>query len=105
MPKGFRLVDAMNTHNPSLIALREKGYDLGVYADDSEDEDSNSTDGQASSETAGYFWARKEDHEFVAGDPLALLGLVAVWEHRGDLWRSDTDADVYGELMENTYGD
>ena len=98
----FRLVDTMGTHNPALITLKENGYELGIYPPTNED---GEVDMSPESGVVGIWWAKKQGHEFNADDPLALLGLVSIWEHRGDIWRSDDDIDVYDQLMTEIYGD
>ncbi len=95
----FRLGDAANTHNPALITLKENGYELGIYPPD-EDEEKVDV-----SHEIGFWWAKKQGHEFIAGDPLSLLGLVYIWEHRGDNWRNDDDIDMFDQLLTEVYGD
>lgn len=94
-----RIVDAPNTHNPALIALREKGYVLGIYPPDEPDH------GEGPRTEIGHWFARSGDREFVAGDPLALLGLAALWEHRGDNWRRVGDPDIDDEIVAAAYPD
>jgi len=90
----MRLGDAFNTHNPALITLAEKGYRLWIQPSNEE------------AETEIGFWcASIDDTEFIAGDPLALLGLVAIWEHRGAEWKRSDDADLYDTLVEKAYPD
>lgn len=94
----FRLTDAsLAIWNPALITLREKGYDLGIY-EPSDDPREILTEGDI-----GFWWANKNSHEFVASSPLELLGLVAIWEYRGDEWRRSSDPDIKDELLEETY--
>ena len=91
----FRLVDALNTYNPSLVTLKEMGYDIGLLrGDDSDDDDG-----------LGQWWAKKEDREFYAFNPLSLLGLVAIWECRGELWKRNDDPDLYEDIIDQVYGD
>ena len=97
----FRLIDTMGTHNPALITLKEKGYELGIDPPTNEDGEVD----MSPESGVGFFWAKKQEHEFVAGDPLTLLGLVSIWEHRGDIWRRDDDIDVDYQLMTEVYGD
>ena len=95
----FRLGDAQNTHNPALIVLSEKGYELYIMPpEQDEDEESSETE-------IGFWCARKGEREFIAGDPLALLGLVAIWEYRADVWKRDGDPDLYNKVIEDAYGD
>ena len=64
------LVASGNTHNPSLIVLRQKGYELWLEKDEK-----------------GSLWcAKKEDQSFLAYTGPELLGLVVLWEHLGKNW-------------------
>ena len=89
----LRMADAMNTHNPALVTLRAKGYELWLEVAEDEADPSHT------------WWARQSRREFAAASPLGLLGLVALWEHRGDDWRRSDDPDLYEELMSAAYPD
>jgi hypothetical protein len=78
------LVASGNTSNPSLIVLRNKGYDLWLEKGDN-----------------GSLWcARKGDHSFLAYSGPELLGLVTLWENLGKEWNQQRP-DVYSELVES----
>lgn len=87
----MRLVDATNTHNPALLTLREMGFRLAILPDEEE------------KDTLGIWQARAEGVVFEAGDPLSLLGLVALWKHRGNAWRRSDDEDLLDALVEEAY--
>ena len=77
------LVASGNTYNPSLIVLREKGYDLWLEKGDN-----------------GSLWcAKKGDQSFLAYSGPELLGLVVMWEHLGENWNQQAP-DIYGELID-----
>lgn len=77
------IVASGNTYNPSLIVLRQKGYD--VWLEPGED---------------GSLWcAKKGGQDFLAYTGPELLGLVALWEHLGNDWNQQ-QPDIYGELLE-----
>ncbi len=77
------LVASGNTYNPSLIVLRDKGYDLWLERG-----------------ADGTLWcARKGDQNFLAYSGPELLGLVVLWEHLGENWNQQTP-EVYSELIE-----
>lgn len=77
------LVASGNTYNPSLIVLRNKGYDLWLEKGEN-----------------GSLWcARKEEHSFSAYSSPELLGLVTLWECLGNDWNRQ-QPDVLGELFE-----
>jgi hypothetical protein len=78
------LVASGNTYNPSLIVLRNKGYELWL-----EQADDEST----------LWCARKGDQSFLAYSGPELLGLVALWEHLGENWNQQSP-DIYGELID-----
>jgi hypothetical protein len=79
----FSLVASGNTYNPSLIVLRDKGYELWLEAGEH-----------------GTLWcAKKGRQSFLAYSGPELLGLVALWEHLGENWNQQ-QPDVYSELSE-----
>lgn len=73
MSSAFRLSEVHDVGNLAIITLRRKGYRVWWEASERQ--------------TADDWWAKKERREFVATSPLALLGLVALWEGRGDEWQ------------------
>jgi hypothetical protein len=90
---GFKLADAMNTYNPALLVLRQRGYRVWV---DPSDEGSEGEDWRA----------EKDGRDFIASDPLRLLGLISIWEHRGDSWQAGAGgADLYDEIRSAAYPD
>ena len=96
----FRVHDgSLAPQNPSLITLREKGYEIGMYGPTYDDGE------EPKEEHMGNWWANKDSHEFVAGTPLELLGLVALWEARGDDWCRDNDPDIYSKILDETSTD
>ena len=77
------LVASGNTYNPSLIVLRDKGYDLRLENGDN-----------------GTLWcAQKAQHRFLAYSGPELLGLVVLWEYLGETWNQQSP-DIYGELID-----
>ena len=78
------LVASGNTYNPSLIVLRDKGYDL--WLEKAEDESSQ-------------WCARKGERRFLAYSGPELLGLVVLREHLGENWNVQ-NPDIYGELID-----
>jgi hypothetical protein len=77
------LVAAGNTYNPSLLVLRDKGYDLWLEQ----------------GEERLLWCARKGDQNFLAYSGPELLGLVALWEHLGENWNQQSP-DLFGELID-----
>ena len=72
---GLILVDAMNTYDPAIATLQERGYRVWVRP--------------AGEVEEGEEWlARKGANELVASDPLRLLGLAAILETRGVNWQT-----------------
>ncbi len=77
------LVASGNTYNPSLIVLRQKGYDL--WLEEAED---------------GSLWCAMKGHQsFLAYSGPELLGLVVLWEHLGENWNQQ-HPDILGELSD-----
>ncbi len=74
----MRLATAGNTLNPALLVLKARGYQVRVQR-------SSAHDGEV------LLIATREGNEFVAEDPLYLLGLIALWENRGDDWQTRDD--------------
>ena len=77
------LVASGNTYNPSLVVLRQKGYDLWLE---------NGEDGN-------LWYARKGPQSFLAYSGPELLGLVVLWECLGDGWNQQ-EPDIFGELVD-----
>ncbi|MEU7820527.1 hypothetical protein [Catellatospora sp. NPDC049133] len=73
---------AGNTGGPALFALRAKGYrvELSYLLD-------------RPGEYTAEYTALKDGRLFSAGTGEELLGLVAMWETRGDGWRTGTDEE------------
>ncbi len=81
------LVASGNTYNPSLIVLKDKGYELWLEKGEE-----------------GSLWcARKGDQSFLAYSGPELLGLVVLWEKLGQNWNLQTP-DLYSELIEKSGG-
>jgi hypothetical protein len=77
------LVAAGNTYNPSLLVLRDKGYDLWLEQ----------------GEERLRWCARKGDQNFLAYSGPELLGLVVLWEHLRENWNQQSP-DLFGELID-----
>jgi hypothetical protein len=70
----MKLSAAANTEIPALLVLENNGYEI------------TSIDGSV--------WrAIKNKNEFVANSPLELLGLIELFNQRGDAWRAG-DSDI-----------
>jgi hypothetical protein len=74
------LASAGNVLVPAYLALKQKGY--SVRCEVSGDEET--------------WYAESPSCLFVAEDPLTLLGIVALYETRGEDWRaSDAEIDAF----------
>ena len=92
MEAKIKIGDAMNTYNGALLTLKARQYNVWLEPGDTE-------------EDSGYWHAQRDEAEFIAFDPLRLLGLVALWEQRGNHWeRKPNEGDIYDELLTQTYG-
>jgi hypothetical protein len=79
MRRKVTIATAGNVLVPAYLALREKGYRVTRVVD--------------RREKAETWRALKPGEEFIAEDPLSLLGLVALFETRGVGWRA-ADAEI-----------
>ncbi len=73
---------------PAILALEELGFSISSSRD---------YDGERS------FVAKRNDQEFTATDPLALLGLVKLIEVRGWNWQAD-DPQIQDKLLKYQLG-
>lgn len=87
-PEPTCIILAGNTYNPCLVVLRQKGYRLWVEG----------------RKDRNIWCARKAHREFAAYSAPELLGLVAMWEARGDDWQT-SQPDIYSELLVQRDGD
>jgi len=89
-----RITDAMNTYNPALAIVKSKGYKLFLLPDEREG-------------YLGDYWAIKENRDFIASDPLRLLGLITLWETFGDDWREQAkqlnNTDIMDEISTRAF--
>lgn len=89
MSKKTLHLDGMPAQNPSLVLLQARGYALGVLpADETKTE-------------IGCWFAKKNEMQFRASDPLSLLGVVTLWEARGTSSWLPADEDLYTALAED----
>jgi hypothetical protein len=82
-----RIATAGNTINPALLVLKAKGYEVRCKTDE---------EGQIVT-----YWARRDGNVFIGEDPVSVLGLVTLWEHRGEDWKTrDNEPFLFEELEE-----
>lgn len=87
---------AGNTDIPALLALRAKGFRVWLEYTKIDDP-TNPWHPYMPDYQAG-----KEGAYFSATTPVELLGLVAMWETRGDDWRlKQGEPDILDELLES----
>jgi hypothetical protein len=87
---------AGNTEIPALLALRTKGF--RVWLEYTKVDDPKSPWHPYMPD----YQAEKDGAYFSATSAVELLGLVAMWETRGDNWRFKRDEpDILDELMES----
>jgi hypothetical protein len=95
-PKGVCIRIAGNTQIPALLALRAKGYRVWLEY---------TTEDDPRSSWYPYmpdYQAEIEGAYFSATSPVELLGLVAMWETRGDDWKFKRgEPDIDEELQES----
>ena len=95
--KMSRLGSHPNVYNTCLNVLRRKGFEVSIYREDE------------ATEIHQCLWeARKDDYDFLAANPIELLGLATVFEvvdpsvDKPYWWRIDED-DIYEELVDRAY--
>ena len=82
------IINAGNVMVPAYLTLLQKGYQVSVERDNEKEN-----------------WVA-ENHQckFVADDPVALLGLVCVFEVRGKSWQaSDEQISQFLEMYEQPH--
>lgn len=84
------IANAGNTVIPCLQAIAAKGYTVDHYFL-----------GEAPGEWDHPQWvAEKDQRIFFADSPNELLGLIAMWEVRGDDWQiKDGEVDLYDDFV------
>ena len=86
MSKEIKISAAANVEIPAYLTLKEKGYSVRWERKDNETEN---------------WHAYKHDHHFMAEGPIELLGVVSVYEARGENWKaSDAEIDEFMEKYE-----
>lgn len=91
-PRKVRIASAGNTGNHALEVLEAKGYSVVLYPD-------------ADAGGSYHYWATKDKRDFIARDPLEVLGLVTLWEHFGDDWRDRAVPSHHDALMSAAFPD
>jgi len=86
----MKLTDAMNTYNPALGLVQDKGYTVEVI----DDEENDSFDWKAT----------KNDCQITASDPLRLLALISIVEEKGSDWNKNI-SNFYDEILKDFYGE
>ncbi len=85
----MKLTDSMNTYNPALTVIKEKGYELTIQDQDDDDFD----------------WvASKEGVELIASNPLALLALVVIAEEKGEKWNI-CPSNLYDSILDEFFSE
>lgn len=92
MDEKFCIRIAGNTVAPALSAIRKKGYEVEMYFL-----------GETPGEWGDSQWdAVKDGRRFSATSAVELLGLIAMWEVRGDDWRqNDEEFALLDQLYES----
>ena len=85
-----RIATAGNSDTAAFSTLLEKGYILNVELN---------TDS-----TSGLYITKKEGHEFIGEDPIAVLGLVTIFEHRGTEWEpSNKEVEEFTKFEKKSF--
>ena len=83
-----KLTEAMNTYNPALYTLKEKGYEVSAVVYEEVEET--------------WWIATKEDVVVIGFNPLSLLGLVILTEQYGESWQEYNKIDIYKDIIANS---
>jgi hypothetical protein len=86
----MKLAEAMNTYNPALFIIKNKGFDIKIRLNENQDE-------------IERWIAKKKDLEVIGFNPLSLLGLVIIAEQLGENWRQTDTGNLYDEILEQDF--
>lgn len=81
----FCIRSAGNTGTKCLMTIRQKGYKIRIYYIEKDEQQAD---------YISFFEAKKNGHYFSAINAEELLGLIAMWEVRGDNWREVTEEEM-----------
>lgn len=92
--EDWRISDHSNTYNSALRIIKSKGFKIFLYPVEAAGD-------------YGSYWAIKEKRNFLADDPLRLLGIITIWETFGDDWiKQQFNYDnVFDEIASKAYPD
>ncbi|HEY4263252.1 MAG TPA: hypothetical protein VGM98_24030 [Schlesneria sp.] len=83
---------AGNTMIPAFCAIAAKGYSITIWHNRHDDGDLST-----------QFDAQSNGRSFSATSPEELLGLIAMWEVRGDDWQLKSgEAELWDRLMKES---
>lgn len=91
-----RMTDHINLYNRALTIVKRKGYELFLKPNNKDDF------------KVGTYFAKKDNRDFNAEDPLRLLGMITIWEEQGDDWYYNPNypsENIDNELMSEVYPD
>ncbi|MDF3026645.1 MAG: hypothetical protein K0S23_952 [Fluviicola sp.] len=91
-----RMTDHINLYDRALTIIKRKGYELFLYPNNKDDS------------SLGIYFAKKDNRDFNAEDPLRLLGMINIWEEQGDDWWDNPNYPserITDELMNEVYPD
>lgn len=72
----MRIVASVNTEVPSWLALKEQGWEIK----------------KIDSVGSKKLWvATKNGTDFIGGNPIELMGLIAMYEARGEQWQAEAE--------------
>ena len=83
----MKLAEAMNTYNPALLIIKNKGFDIKIRLNENQDE-------------IERWVAQKQNLEIFGFNPLSLLGLINIAEQYGENWRQIDTGNLYDEILE-----
>jgi len=85
-----RIASAGNAETAAFSALMAKGYQLSVRL--------------KSDNKTGWYVATLGDNEFIGESLIETLGLIALFEQRGEIWKpTDQEVDRYSEFVDKYF--
>lgn len=91
-----RMTAHINLYDRALTIIKRKGFELFLYPNNIDDSN------------VGTYFAKKDNRDFSAEDPLRLLGMITIWEVQGDDWWDKPNYPserIDDELMNESYPD
>ena len=84
----IKVTESMNVYDPALFTINNMGYTIFLRLNEKRD-------------NVERWIARKEGSEFVAMNPLSLLGIIMIGELYGEDWRNVDYGNMYDTALDS----